>query len=271
VESEDSENLAEQNGDAAGEAEDGASGPDSAESVKAVAPLQRSSAGGSGSFLVRADDGCQYWCKVLNNTQNSQMVPVNEQIVARLGQLLDIAVCEPKLVEIPAALAGWEFRPGHVLEAGWAHGGLAVQAAVETRALDHRDEDENASRHAGFFALHDWLGGADPQWLYSAVEANSYYSHDHGHYFWGPDWTGDTLDQREDDPSPLGLASQGLDAAEIARLADGLAALSEQDIRDALPNFPEDWPISSEMIDAVVHFATHRREDAAGRLRGLPT
>jgi hypothetical protein len=241
------------------------------ERVQAVAPLQQSNAGGSGSFLVRADDGRRYWCKVLNNTQGSPMVPVNEQLVGWLGTFLGVAVCEPRLVEIPEALVGWEFRPGHRLEAGWAHGGLAVDGAIETHALERRTSDDNSVRHAGFYALHDWLGGADPQWLYAPGDDNRYYSHDHGHYFWGPAWTPATLTVNAATPTPLGVASAGLDSAEIERLADRLDAVSEQEIVDALPKFPDDWPIGQSEIEAIVDFAVQRCPQVAQRTRSLPT
>ncbi|MEA2254718.1 MAG: hypothetical protein QOG35_763 [Solirubrobacteraceae bacterium] len=241
------------------------------ERVRAVAPLQQSNAGGSGSFLVRADDGCRYWCKVLNNAQGDPKVPVNEQIVGWLGSLIGIAVCEPRLVEIPEALADWEFRPGHHLQSGWAHGGLAVEGAIETRTLDHRTSDNNSVRHAGFYALHDWLGGADPQWLYASADEQRYYSHDHGHYFWGPSWTPATLSANVGTAAPLGVASAGLDPSELERLADRLDSITEQEVAGALPNFPEDWPIDQSEIRAVVDFATQRCSQVAQRIRSLPT
>jgi len=57
--------------------------------------------------------------------ENSR-VPINEEIVARLGTLIGAAVCEPTLVYMPQQLAGWEFRQGYVVEVGWAHGSLAT-------------------------------------------------------------------------------------------------------------------------------------------------
>src|SRR5919109_2283208 len=165
--------------------------------VRAIAALQKSDRGSSNSFLVLADDGARYWCKVLNNGQ-SPRVPVNEQVVGRLGKLVGIGVCEAQLVEITEDLAGWEFAGGKALEPGWAHGSRAVEGAIETNTLDHRADDENASRHAGFVALFDWLGGSDPQWLYSTTDSNRYFSHDHGHYLGTPEWTIDTLDQRRE-------------------------------------------------------------------------
>jgi len=158
--------------------------------VSAVMPLRESTAGGSGSFLVLADDGRRYWCKSLNNFQG-QRVPITEQIVGRLATLIRAPACEVELVRVDA-IAGWEFRPGtaRVGEPGWAHGSVAVDPAIETRALEHRIDDDNRRRHAGIYALCDWLAGSDVQWLYGVEEDNAYYSHDHGYYLTGPDWTG---------------------------------------------------------------------------------
>src|SRR5579859_1117555 len=166
---------------------------DAVDGVSAVMPLRPSPAGSSGSFLVLADDGRRYWCKSLNNFQNTR-VPATEQIVARFAELIGAPACESKLVNL-TSIAGWEFRPGggRMTEPGWAHGSLAVQSAIETRALEHRSDDENRKHHAGIFALCDWLAGGDMQWLYAASQDNAYYSHDHGFYLGGPEWTEQTL------------------------------------------------------------------------------
>jgi hypothetical protein len=248
----------------------GISPPQPLPAVRAELLLQQSNQGGSGSFLVRANDRRRYWCKVLNNTQGVPLVPVNEQIVGRLGALIGVAVCEVRLVEIPQTLAGWEFRPGHTLQPGIAHGSAAVEGAVETRELEHRAEADNAARHAGFYALHDWLGGSDPQWLRATADGNRYYSHDHGHYVFGPAWTPEILAQRVADPAPLGKPSHGLSVAEIDRVAKRLETMSEEEISGALSNLPDTWPIGDASFAAVVNFATQRCDSVAQRLRALP-
>jgi hypothetical protein len=196
--------------------------------VEAVAPLKQSDAGGSGSFLVRANDGECYWCKTLNNLQNEPRVPTNEQLVARLGVLIGAPVCQPELVYIPEALVGWEIRPGsgRLLEEGWAHGSRAVDLAVETRDISmNRAADDNARRQAGIFALHDWCGGSDSQWLMAGPESE-FHSHDHGHYFpGGPAWTTATLQSAAETSYALAAPSDGLDAAEL-ELSMGTASSS---------------------------------------------
>lgn len=242
--------------------------PADPDGVAAVAPLASSTAGGSGSFLVRADDGRRYWCKTLNNFQHPK-VPANEQLVGRLGALIGAPVCEVALVKIPQALVGWEFRPGRPLEEGWVHGSLAADLVVETRDMTSRTTDDNPKRHAGIYALHDWLGGSDAQWLMVGAEA-AYYSHDHGHYFpGGPDWSAATLNQAAGAAFQLGHPATGLDAQELARLANVLEGLNEQEIAFCASNLPTDWPVTDDELEALVGFVDARRAPVAQRLRGL--
>jgi len=67
------------------------------EGVTAVMPLRPSSAGGSGSFLVLADDRRRYWCKSRNNFQGPR-ISITEQIVGRLAALIGAPACEVALV-----------------------------------------------------------------------------------------------------------------------------------------------------------------------------
>jgi hypothetical protein len=145
----------------------------------------RSTSGPSSSSSSASRFDLRYWCKTLNNLQDPR-VPVNEQIVARLGLLIGAPVCVPKLVYMPPPLVGWEFRAGQgrLIEEGWAHGSRAVHHTVETHDLASRAKNDNARRHVGIYALYDWCGGSDPQWLRAGAE-EEYHSHDHGHYFPG--------------------------------------------------------------------------------------
>lgn len=235
--------------------------------VTATAALQRSTSGGSASFLVLADDGNRYWCKVLDNPQGDR-VPINEQLVARLGSLIGAPVCTAELVYMPGALAGWEYRNGTPLVEGWAHGSLAVEPVVETRVLQDRALDNNARRHAGIYALYDWVGGNDPQWLVRSDSA--YFSHDHGHYLpGGPAWTEATLQAAASSPFELGVPPLALDADELDRLAAALTGVTEEEIAACASKVPAQWPVSDAELDAVVAFVFSRRLTVAGRLRAL--
>lgn len=232
-------------------------------------PLRPSSVGGSGAFLVLADDGRRYWCKPLNNMQSAR-VTITEQIVARLGALIGAPVCEPQLVRLDA-IAGWEFRlgTGRVVEPGWSHGSVAVDPALETRSLEHRPEDDNRRRHSGIYALCDWLAGSDVQWLYATDEDNAYYSHDHGFFLTGPDWTIASLDAAKDGNFAISVPPDGLDPEALVAYADALEALTREGIEAEVSKLPAEWPVSDEELVAVRDFAEHRAGPAAGRLRAL--
>ena len=219
--------------------------------------------------MVAADDGHDYWCKAVNNPA-SPLVPVNEQVSARLAVLIGVAVPEPQLVALDG-LVGWEFHPGRTVEAGWAHGGRAVEGAIETRDLHHRADDDNRVRHAGFYALIDWLAGGDQQWLYAAPEQNAYYSHDHGHFFpGGPDWSPATLNYLGQTTAvSVGVDPGGLDPAELNRLADAIEGVTREGIDGVMSKIPAEWPVDDSDLEALADFVEARRPGAAQRLRGL--
>lgn len=220
--------------------------------------------------MIRAEDDRDYWCKALNNPV-SERIPINEQIAGHLGAGIGVAVAAPTLVRLDG-LEGWEFHPGKRIEPGWAHGCAAVEGAIETRSLDHRSEDSNRVRHAGFFALMDWLAGGDQQWLYGALEENAYYSHDHGHFFpGGPDWTAEALSATGTAARMLGVPSDGLDSTEIQRLAAAIEGTQIQALETVMSKIPQEWPVGDEELAALVDFIAARSAAAAGRLRALVT
>jgi hypothetical protein len=240
----------------------------SGEGVTAVIAMRRSTHGVSASFLVHADDGRDYWCKVINNP-TSPRIPINEQIAGRLGEAIGVAVTKPALVRLDG-LAGWEFHPGRRIEPGWAHGCEAVAGAVETRTLDHRGDDDNRRRHAGFYALTDWLAGADEQWLYVHADDNAYFSHDHGHYLpGGPDWTPATLAIDGTRDRSLPIPPSGLDRDEVVRLADAIEAFSKPQIDAVMSRIPAEWPVDDAELAALSDFLDRRRRPVARRLRAL--
>lgn len=237
--------------------------------VSATMPLKQSSRGGSGSFLVMADDGLEYWCKALNNPQ-SPRVPVNEQIVARLGQHIGASVTEPMLVRLDG-IVGWEYRPGHTVEPGWAHGCRALKAPIETNSItDHRTEDNNRVRQAGFYALMDWMHGADQQWLKDTQAENAYYSHDHGHFFpSGPNWDAAALAAAGTTACSFSQPADELDATEFERLAAAIATTALEDIEAVMSKIPAAWPVSDQELSALAAFIDARRGPVAARLRAL--
>jgi hypothetical protein len=234
-----------------------------------VVPIKQGTDGGSGAFLAADTQSRQWWVKALNNCQRER-VTVTEAIIGRVGGLIGAPVCETSIVTIPNDIAGWEFRPGHALRPGFAHGSRAVSGVQEDRTLLYVDRDENAVRHAGVFALYDWCFGSDPQWLYAEPEERRLYSHDHGHYLPnGPDWSTTTLQAHVDDAHEAPWLRDDLDSNELRRLGDALAGLSRSDIAPALACIPPSWPVTDAELEAVGWFLERRSRPVAQRLRSI--
>jgi hypothetical protein len=235
-----------------------------------VLPIKQGTRGGSGAFLAADADSTQWWVKPLNNCQRER-VTVTETIIGRVGQLIGAPICETSVVAIPNDISGWEFRPGHALEPGFAHGSRAVSGVQEASRLLYVDRDDNAVRHAGVFALYDWCFGSDPQWLYAEPEERRLYSHDHGHYLPnGPNWSIDTLRAHVDEvhrgPWPTG----GLDSEELRRLAGALRGLTRSDIAEAVSGIPISWTVTADSeLETVGWFLERRAIPVAERLESL--
>lgn len=235
-----------------------------------VLPQQRSRVGGSGTFLAADSESRQWWVKPLNNRQGSRVL-VTEQVVGRAGALIGAPVCEVAIVEIPEELAGWQFLPDRRLEAGLAHGSAAVDQAIEERSLGHSDRDDNRIRQAGVFALYDWCWGDDPQWLFSATRDMELYSHDHGHYLPRTEleWTVEGLESHADIPRQAPWPTEHLDRSELCRLASALREVDRDQLGTILAQIPEDWPISTEELEALGWFLEYRAGQVAHRLDAI--
>lgn len=236
--------------------------------VSLTAPLGDSSIGGSGSFLALAEDGQRYWVKPLNNYQGER-VPITEQIIGRVGAIIDVPTCRVRTVRIGSDLAGWRFRADREISPGIAHGSLHVEDCVETRALEFRAHDDNRHRHCAILALHDWCWGSDAQWLRVERDHERYYSHDHGWYLLpdGPHWTATELERVVDEPHDL--ADSGLDFGLVAPVdvATLLTRVTRAQLVEALITIPADWPVADEELESVGFFLERRAPQVAARLR----
>lgn len=237
--------------------------------VTITLPLQQGAHGGSGAFLAKGSDGRRWWVKPINNGQGPRVL-VAEYIVGKLGQLIGAPVCETSVVEIPPALAGWEFRPGLALVPGLGHGSVAVQDAFEEYALNYRDRDNNRVRHAGVLALYDWCFGNDDQWLYSETQDRKVYSHDHGLYFPNQDlWTEDSLAAHVDRAHLLDGPHVNLDKAELTRLSGALRGVTRKQLRAVLSDVPLVWPATDSELASIGCFLERRANAVADRLDEL--
>ena len=153
-----------------------------------------------------------------------------------------------------------------ILEEGIVHASVAVEAAVEAYRLDFRSWDDNLRRLTSLRILADWCWADDNQWLYSAVDDNQYFSHDHGYYFpGGPDWTPTDLALG----TPPRISESAALIPEDPRLAgdvlERLDALSAERIAIILTAIPREWPVTDDELAGLVLFLECRRRAIMGR------
>jgi hypothetical protein len=148
---------------------------------------------------------------------------------------------------------------------------MEIPDAVEERAMAHRDEDDNARRAAGVFALHDWCWGGDGQWLYCASDEYKLFSHDHGWYLppEGPSWTEAELVSSVDSPHELPLDHAGLDVDTLESTAGALESVTREDLQRILGAVPAEWGIPVDDLEAVGFFLERRAPAVAGRIRAI--
>lgn len=233
------------------------------------AALRQSSEGGSGAFLARTFDGDRYWVKTLNSPQGDR-VAITEQLVGKAGSLIGAPVRPVAVVYIPKDLEGWEFRKGRRLQPGCAHGSLALANCVERKGqLPDREKDENARRHAGYFALYDWCWGGDVQALLDLTDDRALHSHDHGWFLppIGAQWDIMCLQSEVSTPHELKQDGAGIDMIEVQRLATRLEQITQEEVLGVVTSIPRAWPVTDAELGAVAQFLHERAPEVAARMR----
>lgn len=241
---------------------------------------QPASTGGSNSFKGKADDGNDYHIKTLQNGQ-SETVPAIEQIVGRVGKLVEAPVCTVRTIRIPQSLFEREniTLPNTLSESGIAHGSRDIG---QTASLDEKNvvavsRDNNRRRYVFFWALYDWCCGDDAQWLFAASTEDQLYSHDHGYYLPGRNGTVDvnsleqTLgDEVSDNGRSLRSKLTDLDGemAEAARAAaQNLRDVQADELIETLSDVPSSWPIGASDLERIGWFLYRRAPNVADRLQ----
>ncbi len=233
-----------------------------------VAPLAQNELGESKAFIARASDGQRYWVKPLNNPQGRR-VPITEQIVGRMGVLINAPTRPVVTLGITSDSTGWEFTRGRRLEEGIAHASLNLESRADATGLERRYHDHNATRHAAILGLYDWCWGGEPQGLLDLTDDYSFHSHDHGAYLppEGPSWETQALLDAVELAHELDEDSDdGITTAHVEPVVAALRSVSRAQIRDALAKVPSTWPVSDEELECVGFFLERRAKPAAERL-----
>lgn len=217
---------------------------------------------------LKCDDGNVYVVKS-RQPANPMMhrAIANEQIVGRLGTLIDAPIPSIAQIEIPAPLIANQPEMAH-MTAGLAHGSLFSSDLTEREAISHLDVPPNRARFARLAVLYGWVVAADHQFFYSKSDPHLVHSVDHAYFFPGQaSWTVQSLAQA---PPPQ-LDTTITQACNLTQpeLHAAIRRLSEVDSREvgcsvALP--PDDWGLTMDERVALLEFLLRRKATLVGLL-----
>jgi hypothetical protein len=189
-------------------------------------------------------------------------VLVNDQIVARLGELIHASVPRAALIDVPAELIANQSEMSHMM-AGIAHGSQFVENVTERMGFEHAAITENRPRFALLAVLFGWTGAQDHQFVYAKTAPQLVYSVDHGHFFpGGPSWTEPSL--RAAPQSQLDTQiTQACNAtqAELHAAIRELSAIDDQALTSVVALPPDEWGMTMEDRIVLVEFLIRRRAE----------
>ena len=218
--------------------------------------------GSARAVLLRGMDKQTYCVK----GQQAGRQIINDQIVARLGILIDAPVGKPEIVDVSAELKEIEPKLDY-FSPGTAHATVFIKDCQDDRELSKfsTEQQENRLRFALLCVLYGWVKARDHQFILSVHRPNLVYSVDHGHFFpGGPEWTIKNLDSESSanlDKYLLSACKLTPQSPEIQQALQNLAQVQESQIIQAVASPPKEWNITIEERIAMVEYLVKRQQD----------
>ena len=207
--------------------------------------------------LLKCADGKEY---VVKGQQAGRQI-VNDQIVARLGTMLGAPVGKPQLVEVPVELIEIEQRLVHI-SPGAAHGTLWIPQCDDHFVLIATGEDANRTRLAHLAVLYGWVVPNDWQFLFSLSPPRLIHSVDHGHFFPnGPNWKIEDLLEADPPHIPECFSDCYFATAELSEALESLAAITVEQIIQAVASPPDEWGLTIEERVQLVQYLIRRQQE----------
>lgn len=212
---------------------------------------------------LRCEDGRDYVVKC----SQAGKIPVNDQVVGRLGLVLGAPVGEVALVEVSADLVNMQPEMQH-LSAGVCHGSVFIPHTSEREGLLHTSVTENQQRFALLAVLYGWVGASDHQFIYGNEPPHIVHSVDHGHFFpGGPDWTPESLRGAPEATLDQMIANACLfQPHELQAAGVQLAAIDDEDIALAVAAADSDWHITEDERIVLAQYLARRRYELSASL-----
>ena len=229
------------------------------------------------TFIKRVDSFSRpVWLECNDNKiyvvkgQHAGRAIFNDQIIARLGQLIGAPVGQPVVIIIPDELKQIEPQL-HDISSGLAHGTLWITDTTDRLWLAHTDKDYNRSRFAALSILYGWLCANDQQLIYSNQDPYLVHSVDHGHFFpGGQDWNVQSLaNNPQVQPYPEIYNNCSLKDEDIKASLINLNKITYGDIIKVVGLPPDEWGVSMSERVEISKFIISRRDEMLARFAGI--
>jgi hypothetical protein len=234
--------------------------------VSAVTFVRRRADTASHPVYVVCDDSKTYVVKPLRNDAEQGRMLFTDQIVARFGGLIGVAVPRVSLVTISQALIDLNPHPqqglGHC-KAGISHGSELLKDVTERIDLfQHVADDDNRNRFSSLGVLHGWLSPSDRQFLYEVADPFRVWAVDHGHFFPnGPNWSPATLTNAGPPQVAADLiAACSFSSDELNAACSILAKITDEEIGRILAIPPEGWGVKVDERIGLAKYLSARRD-----------
>ena len=238
--------------------------------IRALVPIGRMKWGATMPAMIRCSDGEMY---IVKGAQVGRSL-VTEQIVGRLGAMIEAPVARVELVDVSRELIGDDEAidqrgtnwVGHFLP-GIAHGSAFIANCTDDWELAYQHQGDNPTRLARLAVLYGWVKGDDYQFLYEADPPRLVYAFDHGECFpRGSDWSIDSLEAA---PDPFFAADVWVPAQIIHREIARLREVTDADIARTVAIPPTSWGLTMDERVALARYLSRRRDQLL-RLVGVP-
>lgn len=209
-------------------------------------------------FLLECDDGLDYVVKAFGYGGRQL---INDQLVARLGILLEAPVGKPQLINIVAELI--EIEPYlRGVAPGIAHGCQWIPDCRDEWTLIATSEPENRLRLVLLATLYGWTIANDHQFLFNKYPPRLIHSVDHGHFFPNPpNWSVNDLANVSQAELDAFFADCNFMPEELGQAGNRLRAITIDDIIATVAVVPEDWGFTMEEQLAMVGFLVKRQQE----------
>lgn len=221
-----------------------------------VAPLD--------SLLPTADDRYVVKARRIGREQELTRVMLCDQLVGRLGALLQAPVPPVDLVYIPERMVTATPELRDVLP-GLAHGSREIPNCGDRESVTYVTT-ENRARFARLAVLYGWCAADDHQFLYQTTADWLVWSVDHGHFLGGPNvpFPPDASHLKVPELDQLIVQQASLTNQDLEPALLALKSVTAGDVAEAVATLPDEWGMTLEKRVTLTVLLWERRMQLLG-------